>query len=450
MHTAADWGPVCHLGTGRHWPDTFGQLLDERQEPFQQRSGGRIRRSRSTPVPHRALLWTVALIAAPASAQDSTRRPLHYWTTYEDLQLFSQVLNELHNNHADSLDSHVLSVMAAIEGMLHAADPHSFVIPVIKLSASKAEAYRMGQLVPVPVSFAQLNNAFVVTGAADGSAAARAGILAGDRLVAADSVPVAATSVEELEISLAGPPHSEAVLTFERRRLDGSTVTLTRRVARAMPGAESAVPVAVMLDRRTGYLRIESFLSSKAGDDVHVALSHLHDQGMQRLVLDLRDNGGGIIEQAARVAGEFLPAGELIYTSEGRKKDATDTVRVKRSFFHHEERYPVVVLINGGTASAAELVAGALQDHDRAIIVGRPSFGKALMMKPIRLTDEHGADARGRPRPHAVRSGDPTELPRARPQRLLQPGKLGSRYDRATLLPDQCWTHGLRRWRHLP
>ena len=222
-----------------------------------QRSGARFRRSRSTPALHRALWYacTIALIATPASAQDSTRRPIHYWTTYEDLQLFSQVLNELHNNHADSLDSHVL-VMAAIEGMLHAADPHSFVIPVIKLSASKAEAYRMGQLVPVPVSFAQLNDGFVVTGAADGSAAARAGILAGDRLVAADSVPVAATSVEELEISLAGPAHSEAVLTFERRRLDGSTVTLTRRVARAMPGSESAVPVAVMLDRRTGYLRI--------------------------------------------------------------------------------------------------------------------------------------------------------------------------------------------------
>ena len=92
---------------------------------------------------------------------------------------------------------------------------------------------------------------------------------------------------------------------------------------------------------------------------------------------------------AARVVPEKIspPAGTLIYTSEGRKKDATDTVRVKRSFFRHEERYPLVVLINGGTASAAELVAGALQDHDRAIIVGRPSFGKALLMKPIRLTD---------------------------------------------------------------
>ncbi len=327
-----------------------------------------------------------SLAAAPVVAQDTTRQPVHYWTTYEDLQLFSQVLNELHSSHADSLDSHVL-VMAAIEGMLHAADPHSFVIPVVKLSTSKAEAYRLGQLVPVPLSFAQLGDAFVVTGAADGSAAARAGILAGDRLVAADSAPITATSVEELEITLAGASHSEAALTFERHRLDGTTVTLTRRLARAVPGAESAVPVAVMLDRRTGYLRIESFLSPKAGDDVHTALGRLHDQGMQRLVLDLRDNSGGIIEQAARVAGEFLPAGTLIYTSEGRKKDATDTVRVKRSFFRHEERYPLVVLINGGTASAAELVAGALQDHDRAVIVGRASFGKALLMKPIRLTD---------------------------------------------------------------
>jgi carboxyl-terminal processing protease len=237
------------------------------------------------------------------------------------------------------------------------------------------------------LSFAELTDGFVVTGAAEGSVAARAGILPGDRLIAADGVPVVATSVEELEIALAGPPHSEAVLTFERRRLDGSTVRLTRRVARATPGTESAVSLAAMLDPRTGYLRIASFLSPKAGDDVHAALARLRDEGMQRLVLDLRDNPGGIIEVAAHVAGEFLPAGSLIYTSEGRKRDATDTVRVKRSFLRHEERYPIAVLINGGTASAAELVAGALQDHDRGIIVGRPSFGKALMMKPIRLAD---------------------------------------------------------------
>ena len=120
---------------------------------------------------------------------------------------------------------------------------------------------------------------------------------------------------------------------------------------------------------------------------MHAALGTLHDQGLQRLVLDLRDNGGGVIEEAARVAGEFLPTGSVIYTSDGRKHDAIDTGRVKRSFFRHEARYPVVVLINGGTASASELLAGALQDHDRAVIVGRPSFGKALMMRGVQLTD---------------------------------------------------------------
>jgi carboxyl-terminal processing protease len=327
-----------------------------------------------------------AVLPASARAQDSARRVVRHWTTYEDLQLFSQVLNELRINHADSLDTHVL-VMAAIEGMVHAADPHSFVIPAVRLSASKMAAFRAGQLVPVPVSFVELGGGFVVGASGGGPAAAQADILAGDRLTAIDSVPVVAGSVEELEVLLAGPPHSVAVLTFERRRLDGTLVTVNRRVTRQAPALDTAVPTAVMLDRRTGYVRIASFLSPKTADDVHVALGTLHDQGLRRLVLDLRDNGGGIIEEAARVAGEFLPAGSVIYTSDGRKHDAIDTGRVKRSFFRHEERYPVVVLINGGTASASELLAGALQDHDRALIVGRPSFGKALMMRPVLLTD---------------------------------------------------------------
>jgi carboxyl-terminal processing protease len=110
---------------------------------------------------------------------------------------------------------------------------------------------------------------------------------------------------------------------------------------------------------------------------------------MKRLILDLRNNGGGSVEVAARVAGEFLPRGAIVYTAEYRKKPegARDTARVGRSFWSHEKRYPLVVLSNGGTASASELVAGALQDHDRALIVGRPSFGKALLMQGLPLSD---------------------------------------------------------------
>jgi carboxyl-terminal processing protease len=101
----------------------------------------------------------------------------------------------------------------------------------------------------------------------------------------------------------------------------------------------------------------------------------------------IRDNGGGSVKEAADVAGEFLPKGAIVYTSEGRKKEVTDTGRVSRSFWRSERRYPIIVMTNGGTASASELVAGALQDHDRALIVGRPSFGKSLLMRGFPLAD---------------------------------------------------------------
>jgi carboxyl-terminal processing protease len=108
---------------------------------------------------------------------------------------------------------------------------------------------------------------------------------------------------------------------------------------------------------------------------------------MERLVLDLRGNPGGIVDEAAKVAGEFLPKGSIVYTQAGRKAEIADTGRVKRSFWRSERRYPIVLMINSGSASASELVAGALQDHDRALVVGRPSFGKSLLMTGFPLAD---------------------------------------------------------------
>jgi carboxyl-terminal processing protease len=108
---------------------------------------------------------------------------------------------------------------------------------------------------------------------------------------------------------------------------------------------------------------------------------------MQRLILDLRDNGGGSVAEAAHVAGEFLPRGTIVYTTDGRKPEITDTGRVKRSFWKDQRRFPIVVMVNGGTASASELVAGALQDHDRALIFGRPTYGKSLLMRGFPMSD---------------------------------------------------------------
>lgn len=324
-------------------------------------------------------------LAPAAYAQDSTR-VMRKRTTYEDLQLFSQVLNQLRVNHPDSLDTHEL-IMSAIRGMVSAADPHSWVYAYYRLTPEKEKAYRERKMHPVPVSFGMIEGAPVVISVAAGTQAARADILPGDELIAVEGKPVPWESAGELEIGLAGAKNSKVRLTFERRRLDGSRVQLEREVKRERAGEESAVVASFLLDATTGYLRLTSFESEKVADDLHGALSRLEREGMKRLILDLRDNGGGLVEEAAKVAGEFLPKGAIVYTQQGRKAEVSDTGRVGRSFWSREKTYPIVVMVNDGTASAAELVAGALQDHDRALIVGRPSFGKSLLMQGFPLTD---------------------------------------------------------------
>ena len=300
--------------------------------------------------------------------------------------MFSQVLNQIRVNHPDSIDTHRL-FMAAVQGMVTAADPHSFVIPALRLDAAKEDAFREGRLNPVPVTFRFVGGDPIVVSVAVGSRASRLDILPGDELIAIDGRPVVAESATELEVGLAGARGTSVALTLERRRLDGTIAHLTRMVEREKYEESSAVPVAVLLDAETGYVRVTSFMSSRVADDLHAALGRLEGMGMHRLVLDLRDNGGGSIQQAAQVAGEFLPAGALVYSTEGRKADAVTEGRVSRSFWRRERRYPIVLMVNEGTASASELVAGALQDHDRALIVGRPTFGKALMMGTFPLTD---------------------------------------------------------------
>ena len=327
----------------------------------------------------------VGIMVSGVAAQD-TARVMRKRTMYEDLQLFSQVLNQLRVNHPDSLDSHAL-IMSAIRGMVSAADPHSYVFPYYRLAPEREKAYRERKMHPVPVSFGMVEGAPVVISVSPGTQAARLDILPGDELVAVDGKPVPWESAMEVEVALAGAKNSTVRLTLERRRLDGSRALLEREVKRERPGEESAVVASFLLDPTTGYVRLISFESDKAADDLHDALSRLERAGMTRLVLDLRDNGGGLVDEAAKVAGEFLPKGAIIYTQQGRKAEVRDTGRVGRSFWSREKRYPIVVMVNDGTASASELVAGALQDHDRALVVGRPSFGKSLLMQGFPLTD---------------------------------------------------------------
>lgn len=329
------------------------------------------------------LLWAALLYPVEALAQDRVIQPR---TIYEDLQLFSQVLNHIRVNHPDSVDTHRL-FMAAVEAMVRTADPYSYVLPARRLAPEKERALRRGELVPVPITFRWIGGATVVASVAAGSRAAELDILPGDELVAVDGAPITAESAQELEIVLAGPRGSSVILEVERQRADGSLARLERTVTRERTDGAGAVPAAFMLDPATGYVRVTTFAHPDAADDLHAALRDLERRGMERLLLDLRDNGGGLLDEANRVASEFLPRGAVVYTTEGRKAEVNDTSRVRRSFWRSERSYPIVILTNGGTASASELVAGALQDHDRALIVGRPTHGKALIMQGFPMTD---------------------------------------------------------------
>jgi carboxyl-terminal processing protease len=331
---------------------------------------------------------TLPLATLGAQGTATPKPVLKPRTTYEDLQLLSGVLNQIRTNHPDSADTHRL-LMSAISAMVHAQDPHSYFIPAMRLDAEKEKAWREGKLHPIGVSFRYWQGAHVVAGVVPGSDAARQDILIGDELVAVDGQPVSAESAEELEIGLAGQKGTPVKLTLERQRSDGSTTEVVREVKRESFKDITAVPVSVMADAATGtgYVRITSFMNDKVAEDLHAAIVRLEKQGMKRLVLDLRDNGGGSVAEAARIAGEFLPEGAIVYTQEGRRKDVADTGKVSRSFWSRERRYPIVLLQNEGSASASELVSGALQDHDRALVVGRPSFGKSLVMFPFLLPD---------------------------------------------------------------
>ncbi|PYO94272.1 MAG: hypothetical protein DMD60_14680 [Gemmatimonadetes bacterium] len=249
----------------------------------------------------------LVLIAGVAQAQEGPASPIRKRTAYEDLQMFSQVLNQIRVNHPDSIDTHDL-FMAAVRGMVHAADPHSYVLPATRLVPEKEAAMRAGKLYPVPIAFAFYGGSPVVVSVAPGSEAAKLDILPGDELVAVDSQPVQAESAEELDISLAGPKGSTTKLSLQRRRLDGSVVTVDRSAMRERAEETTAVPSAFMLHAQVGYIRLTTFANDKAADDLHAALGRLEGRGMTRLVLDLRDNGGGSVAEAARVAGEFLPA----------------------------------------------------------------------------------------------------------------------------------------------
>jgi carboxyl-terminal processing protease len=290
---------------------------------------------------------------------------------YEELQTFSGVLNHIRLNYPDSVSYSEL-VAAAIRGVLRSLDPHSSYVS--RMDWQKQSAVERGELVGVGVALEEVDGAATVLAVAPRSPAAKAGILSGDRIMALNDTSVSGLEMKTLELRLAGEKGSKVRLRLERgSRLEPDTFSVTLK---RNPFDVRSVSTVRMVDSVTGYLRLEDFMG-KAAEEVHDGLKKLHGMHARRVILDLRGNPGGVVVAAVEIASEFLPRSTVVFRTQGRKRDVDTTFVTKREGDFRD--LPLIVLIDERSASAAEALAASLQDHDRALLVGRRSFGKALM-----------------------------------------------------------------------
>ena len=274
---------------------------------------------------------------------------------------------------------------SAIEAMLHVLDPHSNFYDAAEyrdlLTDQQSEYFGIGATIANYTIDDELGT-FVLSTAPD-SPAARAGLRFGDRILTVNGEKIAGKDSFDVREKIRGPKNSSVRLTVERAATGKAETLDLRRGTVAQP----SIPDAYMLRPGVGYIDFSNGFNYTTSEELNIALADLHDQGMTSLVLDMRDNPGGILDQAVKVAEKFLPAGQVVVSQRGRF--SLDN-RIFKANGKKIENMPLVVLVNSGSASATEIVAGALQDYDRALIVGEQTFGKGLVQSVIDLPSNAG------------------------------------------------------------
>ena len=285
----------------------------------------------------------------------------------------------INDHYVDSVDSNKL-VEDAIRGMLEKLDPHS--------AYSTAEQTKrlneplQGSFDGIGVQFNILDDTLMVIQTITGGPSEKAGVMAGDRIISVADTAIAGVKMPQEEIMkrLRGPRGTTAHLGILR---DGIEDTIYIDVVRDKIPLNS-VDAAFMVTPRTGLIRFSNF-SITTHKEVTTAIEELKQKGMRNLILDLTQNGGGYLQAAAELASEFLPKGDMVVYTKGRTGYASQTMRSFGGDAFQEGK--VVVLVDEYSASAAEILAGAIQDQDRGIVVGRRTFGKGLVQRPVNLPD---------------------------------------------------------------
>ena len=317
---------------------------------------------------------------ASTSAPASSRPRVTTSVVKTDL---SEALSVIENNHIDGRKLDYNSVFkSTISGMLNSLDPHSAYFDPIEYASfrteQRSEYFGIGATIGDLRQGDQVNTYIRAT--FEGAPAQRAGLRFGDRIVAVDGQSMKNKTYPEVRKVLLGQRGTIVKVTVEHSTGETETVTITRDAV-PLP----SVPQAYMLRPGVGYVAMTGGFNLTTSAEFQTALEELHRKGMNMLVLDLRGNRGGLLIQAVKVANVFLQQGQLIVKQQGRLRGASEDFRAQSP---NPDPIPLVVLVNGESASAAEIVAGALQDHDRALIVGENTFGKGLVQLPIPLEHE--------------------------------------------------------------
>jgi len=297
----------------------------------------------------------------------------------DELRTFSEIFGRIKNNYVESVEDKEL-LQNAIRGMLSGLDPHSTYLDLSDFKELREGT--SGEFGGLGIEVTMEDGFVKVVSPIDDTPAARAGVLAGDLIIRLDDTPVKGLSLSEAVDIMRGKPDSKLLLTIIR---EGEDKPLKIELIRAIIKVKSVKQR--MLEPGYGYIRISTF-ASRTGASLKEAISALkieNDGALNGLVLDLRNNPGGLLNAAIDVSDAFITKGLIVYT-EGRIKDSNQKFNAKPDDLL--KGAPLIVLVNGGSASASEIVAGALQDHSRAIIVGTKTFGKGSVQTVMPLTND--------------------------------------------------------------
>lgn len=301
---------------------------------------------------------------------------------YESIELFTDVMSIIKKSYVEEVDTKKL-IYGAINGMLSSLDPHSSFMPPDTYKEMKIDT--KGAFGGLGIEISIKDGVLTVISPIEDTPAFKAGIKAGDMILKIDDKFTKDLNINDAVKRMRGVKGTKVILTIMREGFDKpKEFPLVRDIIQVKSVRFS------LMDGGYGYVRIAQF-QEKTDEDLTKALKTLKEENkgeLKGLVLDMRNDPGGLLEQAFKVADHFIPEGQMVVYTEGREKDSKMQFTAKKG--GKEPNYPIVVVINGGSASASEIVAGALQDHKRAIVMGTQSFGKGSVQTIIPLSDDSG------------------------------------------------------------